>query len=158
MVMRSALYGALFVASAQGFQPTASFHGRAVAPKAMSSRCAPRVGSRSSMIMVCGGSRRGAAPWSGQRRGFTQGGWRQLITTHPCREQEAGPGRAPDVCSGQERLPVWEKRTLKLATRWQHGNLCTMCMRMSVQLCENGRNGPPLEEETVPPAPLTAWL
>merc|ERR1719329_1596682 len=33
MVMRSALYGALFVASAQGFQPTASFHGRLVAPQ-----------------------------------------------------------------------------------------------------------------------------
>jgi hypothetical protein len=40
MVMRStALYGALFVASAQGFQPTTSFHGRTVAPKAMSTRC-----------------------------------------------------------------------------------------------------------------------
>jgi hypothetical protein len=33
------LYGALFVASAQGFQPTTSFHGRTVAPKAMSTRC-----------------------------------------------------------------------------------------------------------------------
>jgi hypothetical protein len=37
--MRSAaLYGALFVASAQAFQPTTSFYGRAFAPKAMSSR------------------------------------------------------------------------------------------------------------------------
>jgi len=34
----AALYGALFVASAQAFQPTTSFHGRAFAPKAMSAR------------------------------------------------------------------------------------------------------------------------
>ena len=39
MVMRTAaLCGALFVASAQGFQPTVSFHGRSFAAKAMSSR------------------------------------------------------------------------------------------------------------------------
>lgn len=50
MVMRSALYGALFVASAQGFQPTASFHGRAVAPKAMSSRRLALVGPQMSAL------------------------------------------------------------------------------------------------------------
>ena len=38
MVMRSALYGALLVASVEGFQPSTSFVARGVAPKAMTSR------------------------------------------------------------------------------------------------------------------------
>ena len=42
--MRSAaLYGALFVASVQGFQPMTSFHGRASFRKTMSARCAAGV-------------------------------------------------------------------------------------------------------------------
>jgi hypothetical protein len=43
MMRSAALFGALFVASVQGFQPMTSFHGRAFAPKAMSARCAAGV-------------------------------------------------------------------------------------------------------------------
>jgi hypothetical protein len=38
MVMRSSLYGALLVASVEGFQPSTSFVARGVAPTAMNSR------------------------------------------------------------------------------------------------------------------------
>lgn len=47
MMRSAALYGALFVASAQGFQPTTSFHGRAFSPKAMSTRFATGV------VVIC---------------------------------------------------------------------------------------------------------
>ena len=96
MVMRStALYGALFVATAQGFQPTTSFHGRTVAPKAMSTRCdgaEPGFGSRGQHGRFVAGRRR----WSARM---------PLMPVYMCCEQEAGPGRSPDVGSGQD-LPV----------------------------------------------------
>ena len=117
--MRStALYGALFVATAQGFQPTTSFHGRTVAPKAMSTRCDGAehgFGSRGQHGRFVAGRRR----WSVRL---------PLMPIYMCCEQEAGPGRSPDVGSGQD-LPVC------IASRSPGGTAMLAC----VHACADGK-------------------